>query len=168
MQIRITALTVMIAVSSFTYGQTDTTKNIVKSAELDINTQLPHIERSGDLIHSAGVLYNVSSAIAIVGSTTGSILIANGETDAGLVVTSAAGIAAYVIKTVGNVKLAQGGKQLREIEQIGNPSNRKNNLGKLSLELRPRFGYRTGSYLITQPPIRNIKNEQYYLGSPDI
>lgn len=182
MQLRITALTVMIAVSSFTYGQTDTTKNIVKSVAPNINTQFPYIERSGDLINSAGVLYNVSSAIAIVGSTTGSILIANGETDAGLIVTSAAGIAAYVIKTVGNVKLAQGGKQLRRIKQISNSNaaqalgnkqsdnsnHRKINLGKLSLELRPRLGYRTYSYFPTNAPIRTVKNNQYYLGSPDI
>ena len=168
MELRRIALTVMIALSSFSYGQSDTTKNIAKPAEPGYDIQSANIERSGELIQTAGILYNASSAIAILGSTTGSILISNGDTESGLIVTSASGIAAYILQTVGNVKLASGGKQLIGTEQVGNSSKTKNNLGNLSLELRPRFGYRTGSYTATNPPIRNVRLHQYYFGSPDI
>lgn len=170
MELRRIALTVMITLSSFSYGQSDTTKNIAKPAEPGYDIQSANIERSGELIQTAGRLYNASSAIAILGSTTGSILISNGDTESGLIVTSASGIAAYILQTVGNVKLAKGGKQLRGTEQVGNSSDRENNLGQLSLVLRPKFGYRTYSSPITSngTVVLNRHYHQYYLGSPDI
>lgn len=170
MELRRIALTVMIALSSFSYGQSDTTKNIAKPAEPGYDIQSANIERSGELIQTAGRLYNASSAIAILGSTTGSILISNGDTESGIIVTSASGIAAYILQTVGNVKLAKGGKLLRETEQVGNLSDREKNRSQLSLVLRPKFGYRTYSYPITSSGtvVLNRHYHQYYLGSPDI
>ena len=163
MKLRGLLLTLLVIVSIDLYSQTDTTK--YDKTELNLDT-----EKAGKLIQSAGLLYNISSAIAIAGSTTGSILISNGDTEAGLIVTSATGLTAYILQTVGNSNLAAGGKQLRSIKQLGSSEVRKLNFGKLSLELRPKFGYRTSSRTSTVNgiPVYLYSDYQYYMGNSNI
>ena len=165
----LTALLITQLFSSQTFGQVD---SVASSLESQTESQL---KKAGKSINSAGNIYNISAAVAIGGSTIGTVMIANGDTESGLILTSASGLISSTLQIIANGRLAKGGKQLYSTRtgtfQNDNTSNsqftiseEKDKLteGVLTLEIRPIISYRNEKQLGWS------NEEQIFLGGANL
>lgn len=165
----LTALLIAQLLPSQTFGQVD---SVASSLESQTENQL---KKAGKSINSAGNLYNISAAVAIGGSTIGTVMIANGDTESGLILTSASGLISSTLQIIANGRLSKGGKQLYSTRtgtfHNDNTSNgqfriseEKDKLteGILTLELRPIISYRNEKQLGWS------NEEQIFLGGANL
>ena len=163
-----TALFVALLLPCQTFGQNDSV-----SSSLDSQTEY-QLTKAGKSINSAGNLYNISTAVAIGGSTIGTVMIANGDTESGLILTSVSGLISSTLQIIANTRLANGGKQLYSIRtgsfhnESTNDQSRmseekdKLNGGMISLELRPIISYRN------EQQVGWSNEEQIFLGGANV
>jgi len=150
----LTALLIAQLFSSQTFGQVDSAATLNKQDKVSIR-------EAGKKIESAGLLYNVSTGLAVGGSLLGAVMIANDDAEGGLIVSTSTGALASILQIVANTRLFKGGQELYLIDYnrplAAGKSNRNLTIPKtrdrykiskseLSLELKPTFSRRNSDW----------------------
>ena len=105
----LTALLIAQLFSSQTFGQVDSVATLNKQDKVSIR-------EAGKKIESAGLLYNVSTGLAVGGSLLGAVMIANDDAEGGLIVSTSTGALASILQIVANTRLFKGGQELYLID----------------------------------------------------